>query len=81
MLDYKEPSLAFYQGGTIREGTAMVASDKLLDSSPPWLVMTDQVYNARATDRARLEVVARLKGLDLSAGLRVIEVLVVKRKE
>ena len=81
MLDYKEPSLAFYQGGTIREGTAMVASDKLLDSSPPWLVMTDQVYNAKATDRARLQVVARFKGLDLSAGLRVIEVLVVKKKE
>jgi len=81
MLDYKEPSLAFYQGGTIREGTALVASDKLLDSSPPWLVMTEQVYNARATDRARLEVVARFRGLDLSAGLRVIEVMVVKKKE
>ena len=26
MLDYKEPSLAFYQGGTIREDTAMVAT-------------------------------------------------------
>jgi 4-amino-4-deoxy-L-arabinose transferase-like glycosyltransferase len=81
MLDYKEPSVAFYQGGTIREGTAMVASDKLLDSSPPWLVITDEVYYAKVTDRSRLEVVARFKGLDLSAGLRVIEVLVVKKKE
>jgi 4-amino-4-deoxy-L-arabinose transferase-like glycosyltransferase len=81
MLDYKEPSLAFYQGGTIREDSAMVASAKLLDSSPQWLVITEQVYNAGATDRARLEVVARFKGLDLSAGLRVIEVLVVKKKD
>ncbi len=80
MLDYKEPSLAFYQGGTIREETALVATDKLLSSSPPWLVMTDQVYNAKATDRTRLEVVASFKGLDLSAGLRVIEVLVVRKK-
>ena len=27
MLDYKEPSLAFYQGGTIREETALIATD------------------------------------------------------
>jgi hypothetical protein len=90
MLDYKEPSLAFYQGGTIRESSALVASEKLLDSSPPWLVMTDDVYNARGTDRDRLEIVARFKGLDLSAGLRprgseshpacLVEVLVAKKR-
>jgi hypothetical protein len=80
MLDYKEPSLAFYQGGTIREESALVATDKLLDSSPPWLVMTDEVYNANATDRSRLEVVARFRGLDLSAGLRVVEVMVVRKR-
>jgi 4-amino-4-deoxy-L-arabinose transferase-like glycosyltransferase len=79
MLDYKEPSLAFYQGGTIREETALVASERLLDSSPPWLVMTDEVYNARGTDQSRLQIVARFKGLDLSAGLRVVEVLVVRK--
>ena len=52
MLDYKEPSLAFYQGGTIREETAMVATDRLLATCPPWLVMTDEVYRAERTDRS-----------------------------
>ena len=37
MLDYKEPSLAFYQGGTIREESAMTLSHELLDRAPPWL--------------------------------------------
>ena len=42
-------------------------------------MITDEVYRADGTDRDRLEVIARFRGLDLSASMRVVEVLVVRR--
>jgi 4-amino-4-deoxy-L-arabinose transferase-like glycosyltransferase len=36
MLDYKEPSLAFYQGGTIREHSNLAITPRLLDPVPRW---------------------------------------------
>ena len=36
MLDYKEPSLAFYQGGTIREHSNLAVTPRLLEPVPRW---------------------------------------------
>lgn len=79
MLDYKEPSLAFYQGGTIRENSAMVLSHELLDAGPPWLVVTAEVWEKTPADvRARVEVVDSVRGLAYADGGRVVEVMMVR---
>ena len=81
MLDYKEPSLAFYQGGTIREHRATVLTDIVLAGAPQWLVITREVWERSPPDaRARVEVVAQFRGLDIAAGMRVVEVMVVRQK-
>lgn len=82
MLDYKEPSLAFYQGGTIREAKHSLALlDQHFDSAPPWMVMTNDIWNQTTPDvRARLDVVASFPALNYSDSLRRMEVMVVRKK-
>ena len=56
MMDYKEPSLAFYQGGTIRENSAMRLSHELINAPATWWVITDEVWAKSTPDvRERLE--------------------------
>ena len=58
MLDYKEPSLAFYQGGTLREHRATIDTDGVLASAPRWLVITREVWERSPKDaRDRVEIV------------------------
>jgi 4-amino-4-deoxy-L-arabinose transferase-like glycosyltransferase len=81
MLDYKEPSLAFYQGGTIREHRATIVTDGVLAGAPPWLVITKEVWEKSPQDaRDRVEILATFKGLDIAAGMRVVEVMVLREK-
>lgn len=81
MLDYKEPSLAFYQGGTIREAKHAQPVMQNLDAAPPWLVLTREVWDAAPqSSRERLRIVARFKAFDYSDGLRTPEVMVVRKK-
>jgi 4-amino-4-deoxy-L-arabinose transferase-like glycosyltransferase len=81
MLDYKEPSLAFYQGGTIRENSAMSLSDALLDAAPPWLVITDHVWRkSPEAARDRVEVIGTVRGLAYADRGRVVEVMVVRQR-
>jgi 4-amino-4-deoxy-L-arabinose transferase-like glycosyltransferase len=81
MLDYKEPSLAFYQGGTIREHRATIVTDGVLTNAPPWLVITRDVWERSPRDaRDRVDVVATFHGLDVAAGMRVVQVMVVREK-
>jgi 4-amino-4-deoxy-L-arabinose transferase-like glycosyltransferase len=84
MLDYKEPSLAFYQGGTIREHNAMALSGALIESAPRWLVITRQVWDDPATSddaRAKLEVIESIEGLAYADEGRRTTVMVVRKKE
>lgn len=81
MLDYKEPSLAFYQGGTIREAKHWRPVMSNLDAAPPWLVMTRQVWEgAPQSARDRLEIVASFNDFDYSDSFRM-PVLIVARKK
>jgi 4-amino-4-deoxy-L-arabinose transferase-like glycosyltransferase len=66
MIDYKETSLAFYQGGTIRPQS----ENDWLAVNPPgdwpkWIVMSDAIWK-RMPDgvRDKLEVVATVHGLN-----------------
>lgn len=80
MLDYKEPSLAFYQGGAIREHPATQLTADHLRTGTPWFVVTSDVWDRTAPDvRERVDVVDRFRGLAYAGG-RVVEVMVVKAK-
>lgn len=80
MLDYKEPGLAFYQGGTIREDSTMVLSHELLDRAPRWLAITDDVWAKTPEDvRRRVETVGSAHGVAYADG-RVVTVRVVRRR-
>lgn len=83
MLDYKEPSLAFYQGGTIREAKHSLEVLKQLDAAPPWLVMTREIWDqATPEERSHLQIVGSpMRGLNYSEKGRVIEILIVRNKE
>ena len=71
MVDYKEPSLAFYQGGSIREAPhAAVVESGDVARWTPWMVITRDVWNHSPPDvRAKLQVVATFHGLSPSDGM------------
>jgi 4-amino-4-deoxy-L-arabinose transferase-like glycosyltransferase len=78
MLDYKEPSLAFYQGGAVREDPSMRLTEKHVEAGTPWYVITSAVWNNSDPQvRDRFEVVGRVGGVAYAAG-RTVDVLVVK---
>lgn len=82
MVDYKEPSLAFYQGGSIRESPKMSAlvTHGLVDEWTPWMVITRDVWDhTPSAARRRLKIVATFKGLAISDGMRVEELMVVRK--
>jgi 4-amino-4-deoxy-L-arabinose transferase-like glycosyltransferase len=81
MLDYKEPSLVFYQGGTIRENSNMVLTAELAQNTPRHLVISDTVWNA--TDpavRATYEILSLHPCLNYADGLRIQTVMLVRRR-
>jgi hypothetical protein len=82
MIDYKEPSLAFYQGGTIREesvNTYLRDTDPLL--WPRWIVMTRRIWDTQPADvRARLEIIDSIPGWWYANKGRMVEVLVVRKR-
>jgi 4-amino-4-deoxy-L-arabinose transferase-like glycosyltransferase len=81
MIDYKEPSLAFYQGGTIREESR---NDYLTTVNPVfwprWIVVTDDVLKKTPPDRrAMLVEIGSVHGLDY-AGRGLLDVKVMRRE-
>jgi 4-amino-4-deoxy-L-arabinose transferase-like glycosyltransferase len=81
MLDYKEPSLAFYQGGTIRENSAMTLTGAIVDGPASWWVITDEVWAKTPADvKERLETAGSVSGLAYADG-RVVNVLVVRERK
>jgi hypothetical protein len=81
MIDYKEPSLAFYQGGAIRE-----ADDTYFARTPsaawtPWVVITQQAWSqVPAAAKQSYEEVSRTKGWNYADGGRIVEVLVLRKR-
>lgn len=82
MFEYKEPSLAFYQGGTIREYDESLQQLALTAGGPRWAVIPTWVWDG-ATPRTReaFEIVAPpITGWDYSDGGKTAHVMVVKRR-
>jgi 4-amino-4-deoxy-L-arabinose transferase-like glycosyltransferase len=81
MIDYKEPSLAFYQGGTIREQDASIIIHRHYDQWKPWMIITRDVWNRSPADvQNRLEIVADFRGLSVADAMRKVDVLVVRKR-
>lgn len=82
MIDYKETSLAFYQGGTIRPNR----NNKFLTMVPPeqwpgWIVLTDTIWKDTPEPiRQQFDVVAVVDGLNYADRMRMLDVIVVRRK-
>jgi 4-amino-4-deoxy-L-arabinose transferase-like glycosyltransferase len=83
MIDYKEPSLAFHQGGSIREESNdrfLIEHPNPLDW-PPWIVITQhKLEQVPPETRARLEVVAAIDGFWYASGARPVRVLVLRKR-
>ncbi|HEX4793802.1 MAG TPA: glycosyltransferase family 39 protein [Humisphaera sp.] len=84
MIDYKEPSLGFYQGGTIREEKRSFLLPLHWNRWPRWMTVTREALDgAPPESRARLRIVADpenpSRGLAYSDGGRVVELIVVER--
>ncbi len=81
MFGYMEPTLAWAQGGTIREPDGLWFAPAYDARLPPWIVMTRDVWD-HATDglRAEFDVVADEYGLAYADRGRWVHVLVVHRR-
>ncbi len=81
MLDYKEPSLAFYQGGTIRENSNLILTAELAAKTPAYLVITNDVWDKSTADaKAMYVIVKEYPTLAYADSMRRIKVMIIKRK-
>jgi hypothetical protein len=81
MLEYMEPSLAFAQGGTLREAGPIGFSRKFEPQMPPWLVMNKTVWDKAPQDlRDDFEIVGQEEGLAYADRGKWVTVLIVHKK-
>jgi len=77
MLEYKEPSLGFYQGGTIREQT----HTDFLSTTPPerwpkWIVSETSVWSGQPEQiKKQFTSIGRVRGLNAAEGRADVTVL------
>ena len=81
MLDYMEPSLAFAQGGTIREAGQVGFSRKFEPQMPEWLVVTKTIWDKAPQDlRDDFEVKGEVFGLAYADRGKWVTVMVIRKK-
>jgi hypothetical protein len=81
MIDYKEDSLAYYQGGTIRAAEETYFAEVPAYRGARWIV-TSREWGEKQDARARTayEEAGGVKGLAYAARGRILEVVVVRRR-
>jgi 4-amino-4-deoxy-L-arabinose transferase-like glycosyltransferase len=82
MIDYKEPSLAFYQGGTIREQRDKNFLQNTPSSDwPRWIVLTREIWDAwPQAIKDQLQIVGDVNGLNYADGWRKEDVIVLRKR-
>jgi hypothetical protein len=83
MIDFKEPSLAFYQGGTIREESRnnYLTEETRTAFWPPWIVMTRRIWDGLPHQvQSKWDVVAGERGWWYASKGRPVEVLVIRKR-
>ena len=82
MVDFKEDSLAYYQGGTIRSRDDAFLLTGPIDQWPQWIVLTRDLLAQMPPDRvAILDVIGTVPGWAYADHGRPIEVIVAKKRE
>ena len=82
MIEFKEPSLAFYQGGTIREQTRETLVDTTISSKvPQWIVISDDILQQQSAElRSGFTIIETFRGMNLADGRREQTVSILERK-
>ncbi len=82
MIDYKEDSLPFYQGGTIRpQPKNAFLSQAAVEDWPEFLTITREIWDQTPESaRANLRVLRTFRGWAYAAKGRIVEVMVVMKK-
>jgi 4-amino-4-deoxy-L-arabinose transferase-like glycosyltransferase len=82
MIDYKEDSLPFYQGGSIRpQPKNTFLAERPVEEWPTYLVITKEIWNnTPESAKAHLEVLQSFRGWAYAAKGRVVDVMVLKKK-
>lgn len=82
MIDYKEDSLAFYQGGTIRrQGDHLFLLTSEPWEWPRWIVLTDRVWQlVPPAVQGQFDIVKTVRGLWYVKGSKIVDVHVIRRK-
>jgi 4-amino-4-deoxy-L-arabinose transferase-like glycosyltransferase len=82
MIDYKETSLPFYQGGTVRPEK----DDRFLEHIPQmewprWIVLTGEIWNSTPDQiRDQFETIKVVHGLNYADKMRILDVMVIRKK-
>jgi 4-amino-4-deoxy-L-arabinose transferase-like glycosyltransferase len=82
MIEYKEMSLAFYQGGTIRPQS----DNKFLEKTPPeqwprYIVAPREIYRTAPRERQeQLYILTEVHGLNYADGGKIQDVLVLRKR-
>jgi 4-amino-4-deoxy-L-arabinose transferase-like glycosyltransferase len=82
MIDYKEPSLAFYQGGTIEpQRDNAYLQNTPSEQWPTWLVITKDVWrNVPKEIQSRWDVIDMKHGWSYADGSRIVDVMVIRKR-
>jgi 4-amino-4-deoxy-L-arabinose transferase-like glycosyltransferase len=79
-LDYREDSLAYYQGGTIREKENSYFADTPRDRWATWVVLTDDLWKKLPPDiRAHYASLATFRGIAYAKRGAIVEVVILRR--
>jgi len=83
MTGFTEPSLAFYQGGTIRPRAQDFLAREPAENWPTWIVLTSQIYESLPPQkRDRLEQIASYRGFNYNIPAGPVTVMIARtRKE
>jgi hypothetical protein len=83
MIDYKEDSLPFYQGGTIRpQPKNTFLATEAPELWPRYLTVTKEIWDQTPEEaKGRLEVLRRFRGWAYADRGRVREVLILRKRE
>jgi 4-amino-4-deoxy-L-arabinose transferase-like glycosyltransferase len=82
MVDFKEDSLAFYQGGTIRPKDNDYLTRQSPDQWGTFLVLTQNVLQQMPPENlARLQILHRLRGWAYADRGRIVEVLIARKSD
>jgi len=80
MIGYREQSVPFYQGGTIREENDRFLISQPEASWPRYIVVTRAVFDSLPKQtQDRLQVLAEIEGMNYAKSVQKIRVLVARR--